>query len=161
MWGWVWSPSLSWRRFHLLSALCPFIRPFLICCECVWERGRELLRSRERRATQQSHVLYDGGYAVVNWPRELCRGRISLSHGQLSPLSLSLCTLRPLYRVTLAHHLQRFCGGNRTRIAPVGRATLITFSSHTEYVKRESIVIAWVKKKKILSFWQMFMIFMS
>ena len=37
---------------------------------------------------------------------------------------------------------------------------LFTFWSHTEYVKRESIVIAWVKKKtKILSFWQMFMIF--
>ena len=31
-----------------------------------------------------------------------------------------------------------------------------TFSSRTEYVKRESIVIAWVKKK-ILSFWWMFM----
>ena len=30
-----------------------------------------------------------------------------------------------------------------------------------EYVKSDSIVIAWVKKKKILSFWQMFMIFMS
>ena len=39
---------------------------------------------------------------------------------------------------------------------------IFTFSSHTEYVKRESIVIASVKKKKkILSFWQMFMIFMS
>ena len=35
-----------------------------------------------------------------------------------------------------------------------------TFLSHTEYVKRESFVIAWVKKK-ILSFWQMFMICMS
>ena len=39
--------------------------------------------------------------------------------------------------------------------------TIFTFSSHTEHVKRESIVIAWVKKKKILSFWQMFMICMS
>ena len=38
---------------------------------------------------------------------------------------------------------------------------LFTFSSHTEYVKRESIVIAWVKEKKILSFWQMFMICIS
>ena len=37
---------------------------------------------------------------------------------------------------------------------------LFTFSSHTEYVKRESIVIAWVEKK-VLSFWQMFMIYMS
>ena len=36
----------------------------------------------------------------------------------------------------------------------------ITFSSHTEYVKRESIVIAWVKKNKIPSFWRMFMICM-
>ena len=34
---------------------------------------------------------------------------------------------------------------------------IFTFSSHTEYVKRESIVIAWVKKK-ILAFWRMFMI---
>ena len=32
-----------------------------------------------------------------------------------------------------------------------------TFSSYTKYVKRESIVIAWVKKKKILSFWWLFM----
>ena len=38
--------------------------------------------------------------------------------------------------------------------------SLFTFSSHTEYVKRESIVIAWVKKK-ILSFWRMFMFYMS
>ena len=37
---------------------------------------------------------------------------------------------------------------------------VFTFSSHMEYVKREIIVIAWVKKK-ILSFWRMFMICMS
>ena len=35
----------------------------------------------------------------------------------------------------------------------IDKCHTITFSSHTEYVKRESIVIAWVKKK-ILSFWQ-------
>ena len=29
---------------------------------------------------------------------------------------------------------------------------LFTFSSHTEYVKRESIIIAWVKKKKFSHF---------
>ena len=38
--------------------------------------------------------------------------------------------------------------------------TLFTFSSDTEYVKWESIVIAWVKKK-ILFFWRMFMFCMS
>ena len=37
---------------------------------------------------------------------------------------------------------------------------IFTFSSYTEYVKKESIVIAWVKKK-ILSFWWMFMFRMS
>ena len=46
-------------------------------------------------------------------------------------------------------------------VATGEREAIFTFSSHTEYVKRESIVVAWVKKKKILSFWQMSMIFMS
>ena len=32
-----------------------------------------------------------------------------------------------------------------------GGRDIFTFSSHTEYVKRESIVIAWVKKKKKFS----------
>ena len=50
---------------------------------------------------------------------------------------------------------------NEGAICKVPLWILFTFSSHTEYVKRESIVIAWVEKKKILSFWQMFMIFMS
>ena len=40
------------------------------------------------------------------------------------------------------------------------RDLFFTFSSHTEYVKRESIIIGLVKKK-ILSFLQMFMICMS
>ena len=38
--------------------------------------------------------------------------------------------------------------------------SFFTFSSHTEYVKRESIIIAWVEKK-ILSFWRIFMFCMS
>ena len=37
---------------------------------------------------------------------------------------------------------------------------IFTYSSHTEYVKRESIVIA-CQKKKILSFWRMFMFCMT
>ena len=45
----------------------------------------------------------------------------------------------------------------RTYVQPDSR-NFFTFSSHTEYVRIESIIIAWMKKKNF-SFWKMFVLY--